>query len=267
VARKQAQRGGAQSDGLVFRALADPTRRLILDSLFKRDGRTLGELEAEVPALTRFGVMTHLRVLEKAGLLTTRKSGRFKYHYLNAATIGLIYERWVNKYLQPAVGAMGTLKRRLEEGGLENSRPRHVNVVFIRTTPEKLWQAITDPEFTKQYWYGAANRSDWKPGSRWTSEGPDGELYLDGKVVESKPELKLVHSFHVVHETDAAKEEPTTVTWEIAPQDGGICRLTVTHEGFSSYDSPTYLYSNGWTWILSGLKTLLETGRPLKISA
>ena len=138
VARKQAQRGGAQSDGLVFRALADPTRRLILDSLFKRDGRTLGELEAEVPALTRFGVMTHLRVLEKAGLLTTRKSGRFKYHYLNAATIGLIYERWVNKYLQPAVGAMGTLKRRLEEGGLENSRPRHVNVVFIRTTPEKL---------------------------------------------------------------------------------------------------------------------------------
>jgi uncharacterized protein YndB with AHSA1/START domain/DNA-binding transcriptional ArsR family regulator len=259
--------GAAHDDGLVFRALADPTRRRILDSLFKRDGRTLGELQVEIPSLTRFGVMTHLRVLEKAGLLTTRKSGRFKYHYLDAATIGLIYARWVHKYLQPAVGALRTLKRRLEEGNLETARPRHVNVVFVRTTAERLWQAITDPEFTKQYWYGAANRSDWKPGSRWTSQGPAGELYLDGEVLESNPPRRLVHSFHVVHDSDAAAEAPTKVTWEIEAQEGGICRLTVTHDGFTSEDSPTFLYSNGWPWILSGLKTVLETGRQMVVSA
>src|SRR2546423_9246490 len=146
MATGRAQRAGAnQQDELVFRALADSTRRLILDSLFKRDGRTLGELEQEIPDLTRFGVMTHTRVLERAGLLTTRKSGRFKYHYLNAAAIGLIYERWVHKYLQQAAGAMGTLKRRPEEGSMQSTGPRPINAVFIRTTPKKLWPATTHP--------------------------------------------------------------------------------------------------------------------------
>ncbi len=262
------QRAGAPyDDEAIFRALADPTRRLILDSLFKRDGRTLGELQAEIRSLSRFGVMTHVRVLERAGLLTTRKSGRFKYHYLNAATIGLVYDRWVHKYLQPVVGALSTVKRRLEEETLHSSRASHVNTVFVRTTADRLWHAITDPEFTIQYWYGAANRSEWKSGSRWTSEGPEGELYLEGQILESDPPRKLVHSFHVVHEPKAAADAPSTVTWEISAQENGICRLTVTHDGFTSVDSPSFLYSNGWPWILSGLKTVLETGHPMAVSA
>jgi DNA-binding transcriptional ArsR family regulator len=99
----------------VFKALADPTRRLLLDRLFERDGLTLGELEAEVPALTRFGVMKHLGVLEHAGLVVTRKQGRHKFHFLNPVPIRLIYDRWIDKYTERQVAALLDLKDTLEE--------------------------------------------------------------------------------------------------------------------------------------------------------
>jgi DNA-binding transcriptional ArsR family regulator len=101
-------------DDLVFRALADPTRRLLLDRLFARDGLTLTELEAEVPELTRFGVMKHLGVLEQAGLIVTRKQGRHKHHYLNPVPVRLIYERWIGKYRDRQVTALLDLKDQLE---------------------------------------------------------------------------------------------------------------------------------------------------------
>jgi DNA-binding transcriptional ArsR family regulator len=102
-------------EDLVFKALADPTRRLLLDRLFARDGRTLGELEAEVPELTRFGVMKHLGVLEQAGLVITRKQGRHKYHFLNPIPIRLIYQRWIDKYRERQVTTLLDLKKKLEE--------------------------------------------------------------------------------------------------------------------------------------------------------
>jgi DNA-binding transcriptional ArsR family regulator len=101
-------------DDLVFKALADPTRRLLLDRLFERDGLTLGELETEVPELTRFGVMRHLGVLEQAGLVVTRKQGRYKHHYLNPVPIRLIYERWIDKYRDRRAAALLNLKDQLE---------------------------------------------------------------------------------------------------------------------------------------------------------
>jgi len=101
-------------EDLVFKALADPTRRLLLDRLFERDGMTLGELEAEVPQLTRFGVMKHLRVLEEAGLVVTRKRGRHKHHYLNSVPIRLIYERWIDKYRDRRAAALLELRDQLE---------------------------------------------------------------------------------------------------------------------------------------------------------
>ena len=104
-----------QDDDLVFKALADPTRRLLLDRLFERDGRTLIELEAEVPDLTRFGVMRHLAVLEEAGLVVTRKQGRYKQHYLNPVPVSLIAERWMGKYRERHAAALLDLKRRVEE--------------------------------------------------------------------------------------------------------------------------------------------------------
>src|SRR6267378_1182737 len=98
----------------VFKALADPSRRLLLDSLFNRDGQTLGELSARLPGMTRFGVMKHLRILEGAGLVATRKVGREKLHYLNPVPIRLIHDRWIGKYAEPWVGALAELKVRLE---------------------------------------------------------------------------------------------------------------------------------------------------------
>jgi len=98
----------------VFKALADPTRRGLLDRLFERDGQTLGELE-EGLSMTRFGVMKHLKVLEEAGLLTTRKRGREKLHFLNPVPIRLVYERWVSKYAEPWASALSELKTEIEE--------------------------------------------------------------------------------------------------------------------------------------------------------
>ena len=103
-----------QDDDGVFRALADPTRRLLLDRLFERDGRTLTELESEL-AMTRFGVMKHLRVLEEAGLVVTRRSGREKLHYLNPVPIRLIHDRWIDKFTERHVAALADLKAELEE--------------------------------------------------------------------------------------------------------------------------------------------------------
>ncbi len=98
----------------VFKALADPTRRGLLDRLFERDGQTLGELEEDL-SMTRFGVMKHLKVLEEAGLLTTRKRGREKLHFLNPVPIRLVYERWVSKYAEPWASALSELKTEIEE--------------------------------------------------------------------------------------------------------------------------------------------------------
>jgi DNA-binding transcriptional ArsR family regulator len=101
-------------DDLVFKALADPTRRFLLDQLFKRDGRTLTELESSLE-MTRFGVMKHLRVLEDAGLVVTRKAGREKLHFLNAVPIRLIHDRWIDKFTERRVSALADLKAQLED--------------------------------------------------------------------------------------------------------------------------------------------------------
>ena len=102
-------------DDRVFKALADPTRRFLLDLLFERDGRTLSELESELDKMTRFGVMKHLKVLEEARLVVSRRSGREKLHYLNPVPIGLIHDRWIDKYAERHVSALIDLKRELED--------------------------------------------------------------------------------------------------------------------------------------------------------
>lgn len=141
--------------------------------------------------------------------------------------------------------------------------PEHVYEVEIATTPERLWKAITDPQDTQQYWYGALSISDWKVGSRWTSESPDGEVYLDGEILEIDPPRRLVHTFHVVHEAEAAAEAPSRIEWEITPI-GDRCRLTVVHTGRGP---ATMDYtSGGWETILGGMKELLEAGTAVAAS-
>jgi len=136
--------------------------------------------------------------------------------------------------------------------------PENVYQVDIATTPERLWQAIVDPEQTRKYYYGALSKSDWKVGSRWTSEGEDGEVYLEGEILEIDPPRRLVHTLHVVHEPTAAAEAPSRVEYEIT-QIGDKCRLTLIHTGRGP---ATIEYtSGGWETILGGLKELLETGQ------
>src|SRR6186713_718164 len=132
----------------VFKALADPTRRELLDRLRERDGQSLSALEEGLP-MTRFGVMKHLKVLEAAHLVTTRKRGREKLHFLNPVPIQLVHDRWVSKYAEPWAETLTGLKQQLEDRTMEK-----VFEIYIKTTPQRLWDAITDGEMRKKYTFG-----------------------------------------------------------------------------------------------------------------
>src|SRR5215213_10799483 len=171
------------STALAFRALADPSRRLLLDRLFERDGQTLGELTGHLPEMTRFGVMRHLDVLETAGLISTRKEGREKRYFLNPVPIRLIHDRWISKYAAPVVGAMSALKGHLEAAtmAVPPDEIDHVYSIFINASPERIWQAITNGDDTLQYYYGTRVKSDWAPGAPLTYDNPDGSIAADGE--------------------------------------------------------------------------------------
>jgi uncharacterized protein YndB with AHSA1/START domain len=239
----------------VFRALADPTRRRLLDELFKRDGQSLSARERRLP-MTRFGVMKHLRVLEQAGLIVTRRRGREKLHFLNPVPIRLVHDRWVSKYTAPWAATLSDLKRRLEDRTMEK-----VFEIYIKTTPERLWEAITDPELRAKYNFGAAIVSDWKPGSRFTIGARDGSVVLgEGEILEADPPRRLVQTMVALWSNEVKAEGTSRITWEIEPI-GDSCRLTVTHDQLREGANPQ-LYG-GWMMLLSGLKTLLETGELL----
>jgi uncharacterized protein YndB with AHSA1/START domain len=240
----------------VFRALADPTRRSLLDELFKQDGQTLGTLERRLP-MTRFGVMKHLKVLEEANLVTTRKRGREKLHFLNPVPIRLVHDRWVSKYAEPWAATLSGLKKTLEEDGMEK-----VFEIYIKTTPERLWEAITDGEMRQKYTFGVGVESDWTPGSRYEAVHPGaGVAISEGENLEVDPPHRLVQSMNALWSDDVKSEGTSRVTWEIEPV-GTSCRLTVTHDQLRE-GANGELYG-GWPMILSGLKTLLETGELLE---
>ena len=238
----------------VFRALADPTRRSLLDELFKQDGQTLSTLERRLP-MTRIGVMKHLRLLEEAGLVTTKRRGREKLHFLNPVPIRLVHDRWVSKYAEPWAATLSGLKKRIEEEVMEK-----VFEIYIKTTPERLWEAITDSEMRRQYSFGVGVTSDWTPGSRYEAVHPRGGNIAAGENLEVDPPRRLVQSFRALWGEDVKSEGTSRVTWEIEAV-GDSCRLTVTHDQLRE-DANNQLYG-GWPMILSGLKTLLETGETL----
>ena len=260
----ETRRGLAGADGAddVFKALADPSRRLLLDSLFDEDGQTLGELSARLPGMTRFGVMKHLRLLEAAGLLATRKVGREKLHYLNPVPIRLIHDRWIGKYAEAWVGALADLKVRLEGEAMD--RPRHVFQVYIRTTPDQLWQAITDPSFTLRYFRRSRVESGWRPGERM-SYWIDDDLVIDGKVLEVEPPRRLVTTWSFRRDPNMRDDPPSRVTWEIESL-GDTCRLTLVHDDFPGETNTFKSVVSGWPLVLSSLKSLLETGEGLSIA-
>jgi uncharacterized protein YndB with AHSA1/START domain/DNA-binding transcriptional ArsR family regulator len=258
----------------VFKALADPTRRGLLDDLFKQDGQTLSALEGRLP-MTRFGVMKHLRVLEEAGLVTTRKRGREKLHFLNPVPIRLVHDRWVSKYAEPWAATLTGLKRDLEEETMESVDVPHrvplspspegegsmaVFEIYIKTTPERLWEAITDPKLRAKYSFGVETHSDWTNGSEYKSEVPGAVEIAGGENLEVDPPRRLVQTFNALWSDEVKAAGTSRVTWEIRPV-GDSCQLTVIHDRLAPDANPE-LYG-GWPQLLSGLKTLLETGEEL----
>ncbi len=238
----------------MFKALADPTRRALLDELFADDGQTLTALEERLP-MTRFGVMKHLKVLEDAGLVVTRRRGREKLHFLNPVPIRLVHDRWVSKYAEPWAAALSDLKHRLERS------MEQVFEIYIRTTPERLWEAITDPEIRSKYNFGASVHSDWAPGSRLEVSSPAASGLLgEGEILEIDPPRRLVHTMVALWSDEVKSEGASRVTWEIEPI-ADSCRLTLTHDQLRE-GANAELYG-GWPMILSGLKTWLETGELL----
>lgn len=246
----------------VFKALADTSRRTLLDLLFQRDGQTLSELQTHLP-MTRFGCMKHLKILEEAGLVTTNKAGREKFHYLNSVPIQLLYDRWVSKYAQPWASTLTGLKYVLEDTHMAE-KPAHVFEIYIRTTPERLWAAITDGTLTRQYYMGSCVESSWQVGADYRYIGPDGATMLAGAVLEIDPPHRLVTTFHPSWIPDDAAGSSSKVTWAIAATEG-VCKLTVTHDDLDTANPALAGITSGWAQILSGLKTLLETGEPLVI--
>ncbi len=250
----------------IFRALSDPIRRRLLDSLKANDGQTQGELEQGIPEITRFAVMKHLKILEAANLISTERQGRRKHHYLNAVPIQEIADRWIARFAKPWSEGLADLKTHLERNEAM-SKPKHRLVTVIQTTPEKLWAALTQPEMTRQYFFGLSVTTDWRVGADLTYLRPDGNPEIRGEVLEVIPNRKLVYSFNgECAEENQAGDPPSRVTFEIEPM-GAACKLILVHDGFDTETTTYEGVGNGWPLVLSGLKTLLETGKPLDADA
>jgi len=241
----------------VFKALANETRRSLLDRLHAHNGQTLGQL-CEGVGMTRQSATEHIAVLEAADLVSTLWRGREKLHYLNPVPLHEIQERWIDKFEHPRLRALSALKQRAEE--YMTDRPKFVYVTYIESTPEKVWHALTDPDLTAAYW-GHSNVSDWQVGSPWEHQRTDGSRVADvvGTVLESSPPRRLVTTWAAPGAEQAAA--PERVTFSIEPY-GEIVRLTVTHENLAG-ETEVEAAAGGWAAVLSNLKSFIETGHVL----
>ena len=241
----------------VFKALADPTRRYLLDSLREHNGQTLGEL-CEHLEMRRQSATQHLDVLEAANLVATVRRGRERLHFLNPVPLQEIQERWIDHFERPRLRMLSAVKQRAENA--MTNRPSYVYVTYIHSTPEHVWHALTDAQISAQYW-GHANVSDWQTGSRWDHVRVDGSEIVDvtGKVVESTPPTRLVTLWWEPGKD--TPEQTSRVTFDIEPFDE-IVRVTVTHEDLPS-EADHDAVAHGWPAVMSNLKSLLETGEVL----
>ena len=206
--------------------------------------------------MTRFGVMKHLKVLEEAGLVASKKQGREKLHFLNPVPIRLVHDRWVSKYAETWAAGLSDLKRDMEK------TMEKVFEIYIKTTPERLWEAITDEQLRRRYSFGVGVSSDWTPGSSYEAVHPGtGFRVSEGENLEVDPPRRLVQSFNALWSDQVKAEGTSRVTWEIEPVGEDSCQLRVTHDQLGENANPELF--GGWPMILSGLKTLLETGEDL----
>lgn len=243
----------------VFKALADGTRRLLLDRLRERNGQTLRELCDRLD-MARQSATQHLDILQRANLVTVTRRGRERLHYLNPAPIHEIEQRWISGFDKPRLDAISAIKHQAEEYAMTEeptSVPSYIYVTYIHASAEQVWRALTDAELTARYW-GHRNVSDWQPGSTWEHRRVDGSDRVDvtGRVIEAEPPTRLRVTFE-----DSDEERPngpSVVTFLIEPHED-IIRLTVTHENLPNHEM-LHGISHGWPAVLANLKSLLETG-------
>ena len=273
----------------VFKALGDPGRRRLLDRLNEHNGLTLTQL-CEGMGMTRQSVTKHLTVLETAGLVTALRQGREKLHYLNAAPINDIADRWIHTYDRTRAAALSDLKTALEATTFmdttehTNEGTTFVYSTYIQATPERVWQGLTDPAFTTQYWRhpksgGVAMATDWKKGSTYDLTYGDHATVIshpDQVVLESDPFRRLSYTWHTyssewaeLHGIDEeqvaiwAAEPRSKVAFDIEEFGPGVVKLTVVHDSVAPDSVVLQGASQGWPAVLASLKTLLETGSPL----
>lgn len=243
---------------LVFKALADPTRRLVLDRLREHNGQTLREL-CERVEMARQSVTQHVDILVRAGLVTVLRRGRERVHYINPAPIHDIEQRWISSFDRPRLNLISAIKTRAEEYAMTTTIPDYVYVTYIHASAEQVWQALTDADLTSQYWFHE-NISDWQVGSEWEHRRADGSGAIDvvGKILQADPPTRLVLTFEDSPHED---RDPSVVTFQIDPHID-IVRLTVTHTNLPNQEMLQGI-SSGWPAVLSNLKSLLETGKVL----
>jgi uncharacterized protein YndB with AHSA1/START domain len=211
--------------------------------------------------MTRFGVMRHLDVLESAGLISTRRVGREKRHYLNPVPIRQIHDRWISKYAAPVVGAMSALKGHLEAApmAVPPDELDHVYSIYINAAPERIWRAITDGDETVQYYFGTRVVSDWAPGSHIRYDYPDGTLAADGDVITIDPPHRLEMTFRPRWDPEAEADGAVRQVWQLeADEQGRATKLTVTTYGLKAGTKMAEEFSDGVVFIVSGLKSLVE---------
>lgn len=242
----------------IFSALADKSRRYLLDLLYEKNGQSLSELSSRIE-MSRQAVSKHLLILENADIVVPIWRGREKIHYINPVPLRLISLRWINKFDEIRIEGLMELKENLENKTKEDIMEGFMYQIVISTSAEKVWEALIKPEFTKKYWFGRSVISEWKVGSSVSVITPEGKEEVRGEVIEFQPNKRLSYTWQAVQEN--TEEKFTTVVFEIQEM-GPLTKLTILQD-INVEDAKFQQAAAGWTFILCGIKTLLETGEPL----
>jgi uncharacterized protein YndB with AHSA1/START domain len=255
-------------DENVIAAIADPSRRALLDALRTRDGQTVTELGACLPQLGRHAVLKHIGVLETCDLVVTSKIGRQRYCYLNPVPIVGLLRRWLDSYTAVWVGGLTDLKSRLESEGATVSatdapvKHRHVHKIVIGAPIERVWHAITDEAESARWYYGTGVVSTWAPGAPYEYRHADSAVAIQGTVERIEPPTLLVMTFSARWSDEVAADAPTRVTFELSSA-GGRTTVVLTHDDVVEGTATAAEIATGWPFLLSNLKTFVETGEPM----
>lgn len=256
-----------------IRALGDPHRRTLLDSLRVTDGQSVGELEEALPDLGRHAVLKHLHVLEAAELVTTDKAGRRRVVHLNPTPIVELAHRWLDDYAAFAGLALTRLREHIESERPNTGVPMAtettadartlVATIVIQATPDRIWQAVTDPEQSSRWFFGGFVRSNWQVGTAIEWVDAQGCSLIAGEITAVEPGVRLAHTFSATWSPETAADPVSNYEWMLLPMGEGLTRVTVTHTNVPTGTPTAEQVEGGTSLVLSSLKTFVETGRTL----